>query len=505
MLKYTGHPLVDVGIATIAAFVSKRDSTQLTEADLDQVADYIEDQYVQQPLKSFLSVAFTSNAWFIQDAFNPDKPDLSSEERELRRQKRQTFATHHLRQRSARVGNEDAESDVFLGLPVMTVELSGRLPSGRAARAQIPLTFGDEYINFYPYGTQGLPIAGETSLCLQAFPLGCAKCGGRLLAVHSDNDELTYHFAATFLRENRKAVQLAQAANSAKMPETQFSHRTLLIDTLLRADQMQREAREDEQLFSLTAYHLSNSGQGPGLDIYFLPRQIVGFLRDMYQAEYRTDWSAIVRRAWEVAPTKKGGRTTDQAFTPRRNLLYEDLFGLTDDLNKARRFLRLYLLREALRYARAEQGDPRGSYSLKQEAGLVSWKVTARFLRRIMHMDKERIEEIRKMGDGLADYVSGQNDRRFFRAFFTENRYDYFRTALIKANLAHTRWGNPPVITLDPYIQVFEEGDEMASPTWRLARDLVLIRMVERLYQQGWLGSNVDVIPEEPTEEPASA
>jgi len=83
-------------------------------------------------------------------------------------------------------------------------------------------------------------------------------------------------------------------------------------------------------------------------------------------------------------------------------------------------------------------------------------------------------------------------------------RYDYFRTALIKANLAHVKRGNPPIITLDPYIEVFEEGNELARPDWRLARDLVLIRMVERLYEQGWLGSNVDVIPEPAEEETKS-
>jgi len=93
------------------------------------------------------------------------------------------------------------------------------------------------------------------------------------------NDELTYHFAETFLRENRKAVQLAQAAGSKKMPETRLSHRTLLIDTLL---QVQFKAHdESEQLFSLTAYHLSNSGQGPKLDIYHLPLEITSFLREI--------------------------------------------------------------------------------------------------------------------------------------------------------------------------------------------------------------------------------
>ena len=115
-------------------------------------------------------------------------------------------------------------------------------------------------------------------------------------------------------------------------------------------------------------------------------------------------------------------------------------------------------------------------------------------------MDKERIESIRNLGDQLADYVASQNDRRFFRQFYVEQRYDYFRNALIKANLAYVKRGNPPFITLDPYIEVFEEGDEVAWSQWRLARDLVLIRMVERLYENGWLGGNIDALPDDSEE-----
>lgn len=120
-------------------------------------------------------------------------------------------------------------------------------------------------------------------------------------------------------------------------------------------------------------------------------------------------------------------------------------------------------------------------------------------------MEKDRIEEIRKMGDRLADYVTGENDRRFFRDFFMERRYDNFRTSLIKANVAHVRRGNPPLITLDPYLEVFEAGYEVSRSDWQLARDLVLIRMIERLYQQGWLGAHPDAIPTETDDSAASA
>lgn len=116
-------------------------------------------------------------------------------------------------------------------------------------------------------------------------------------------------------------------------------------------------------------------------------------------------------------------------------------------------------------------------------------------------MEQTRIEEIRKLGDRLAEYVSTENDRKFFQGFLRESRYPYFRSLLLKANLASVRRGHSPLITLDPYITVFEDGDEVARNDWSFARDLVLIRMIERLYETGWLGNNRNVIAVESTEE----
>lgn len=75
MLGYTGHPLYDVGVATVAAFCEKPDPGSVTEADLDRMASFIEREYVQEPLKSALNIAFTNNAWFNQPAFDkqPEK------------------------------------------------------------------------------------------------------------------------------------------------------------------------------------------------------------------------------------------------------------------------------------------------------------------------------------------------------------------------------------------------------------------------------------------------
>lgn len=484
MFEYIGHPYFDVGIATLTAFVGKRDPGRLTTQDLDQVADYITREYVQQPLRSFLTVVFP-NSGFTQPAF-------------FKQPERQRDYAH----RVLRGYKEDVpildEQCVFTGKPAIAVAFGDKegLPLGRAFRQHVPLLTGEDVINFHPYGDSGLPVSGEAILAIQAFPLGCAKSAGRLLAVHSDNPDIIYHFARTFLEQNRKGVQVAQAAKSKKMPESHLKHRTLLIETLLEAEIMRREALQDERSFTITAYHLSNSGQGPALDIYDLPMQTVGFLQFMETAKYRDNWHKIVRRAWEVE-SDQNRKKKKKPFQPTRNWLYEDLFDLPQN---ARRFMRTYFLRTATKYAR-DKTDPRQSYSLNQEVDLVFWEITAQFLRRILNMDQRRVEQIREMGDRLADYVDSQNDRRFFRNFFTLRNYAHLRTELLKANLAYVKQGNPPIVQFEPFVEVFEEGNELARPDWQLARDLVLIRMIEQLHIKGWLGQNKETIEDLTTEE----
>ncbi len=111
-------------------------------------------------------------------------------------------------------------------------------------------------------------------------------------------------------------------------------------------------------------------------------------------------------------------------------------------------------------------------------------------------MQQARIDHIRALGDALAAYVREENDRRFFREFYVLGRYDQLRVALLKANNRHVARGRKPLLTLNGYLSVFEEGEELARADWRLARDLVLIRMIEQLYESGWLGRNEDVIAE---------
>lgn len=69
-MRCGGHPIASVEMATIVSFARCSSLSEITESDLDKVADYIETEYPKNPLKSFLGVAFTSNAWFNQHAFD---------------------------------------------------------------------------------------------------------------------------------------------------------------------------------------------------------------------------------------------------------------------------------------------------------------------------------------------------------------------------------------------------------------------------------------------------
>ena len=496
MLNYTGHPFIDVGVAAATAFVGKRHPEEVTPEDLEKVVKYIEQNYVRPPLRGYLTMAFTSNGWFIQDAFNPEKPGLSEEERTKRRATRDDWANRHLRQWQSLEASQD-ELCVFTSQPAILTTLSGKLPSSRAGRSQIPLLQGDDAINFFTNGDAGLPISGLALLALQFFPLGCAKSGIGLLAIHSDNENLVYKITSRLLKQNINAITLAQAAGDDKLPKASHSLKTLLIEILVEAERERSNAEEDQEPASLSAYNFNN-GKDLDLAIYHLPFEIVRFLQLVHMATFKNAWSQLVQRGWQLSRVKKGKKGENEAIQePWRNYLYEDLFSLPSD---APRFIRTYFLRIP-RWSKNDD-DPRRQYSLRNELDLISWSLVELFLKEVIHMDTTRIEGIRTLGDGLAFYVEKEGGKRFFRSFFTENNPSNFRALLIKANIAHIRNGHPSLFDMETYIDIFEEGYEVMRPDWRLARDLVLMRMIDKL-QHKWLPQNRDAIPEEEPESDA--
>ncbi len=513
LFTYTGHPFVDIGVAAITSFVGKRRPEELTAGDLVAVSRYIEQNYVRQPLRGYLTMAFTQNAWFAQNNYNPERPGLPAEKQAQRQTTRAEWARRHTQQWQTPqafgdAGNEPLEQELcaFTGQRAIAISLSGRLALGRAGRAQIPLMLGDEAINFFANGYPGLPISGTALLALQFFPLACVRCGIGLLAIHSDNELLLYRITNELLARNLKDIVQVQMAQEEHLSTVRkVSVKTLLIETLLNVERQRGRAQEEQAPASITAYNFNN-GKNLGLQLYYLPMEIVDFLRVVRTPTYVEMWDRIVQRGWRQTGSKsrtKGskGQPSEQAGEQQTagkeseegrsyNTLYEDLFALPAG---AARFIHTYFLRIP------RGSDARGPREVLKERDTWGhhWLLVELFLAKVVRMDAERIAQIRTLGDGLATYVrrQGGGGKRFFRLFFTERNPALFRALLIKANIAHKRDGQPSLFDMDTYISVFEEGYEIMQPDWRLARDLVLMRMVDQLTD--WLATNPDAIPQD--------
>lgn len=479
MLNFTGDLFVDVGACAITVFTKGvNHPSQLKEEHLSKIADYIRNNYPKPPLKNYLTMAFTKNAWFTQNGYNPDLPNLTKEKQEERRQKRDLWANRHVQQ--WQVNPEKLfQRGAFIDEPSIEVSLTNSLPKGRAGRGQIPLLSGDSVINFYPNGQKGLPVSGKSLLCIHAFPLAAAQCGMDLLIVHSDNEQIMLEFAQEFWRSNQRKIQMARLDKTIKMAQD-FRPRTLLIRTLQEILKVQEKAQKSKQLFSVTAYLISN-GRDPTLKINPLRKEVVLFIKEVNRDPLRHEWR-LIEQSSEVIKRSKGKGLN-------YNYLFENLFDLP---REAKRFFRNHLLRVTWQLIRHGKTD--------HDLSLL-WKITQLFLWRIMYMQPERIEKIRQLADSLADYVynNPSKGKKFFKEFCNV-KYAHFRMNLIRV-LYDSATKKELAFKSDDFaeifVTVFEFAEYAPHKDWRLARDLIFMRMVELLHNRKWDGfSGEEIIPE---------
>jgi CRISPR-associated protein Cst1 len=471
LLKYTDHPFVDVGAATIAAFAEKRRPEEVTVEDLERLAPYLEEQYQRKYLTGYLTCIFPNSAYV--------NPTSGTE-------KKRAFIDQHL-YNFRDTAPEDSENCGICGEPA----------TGRGFRQHVPMVTGEGVLNFFPSAQPGLSLCPGCMISIAALPLGALRCGGRALIVHADDPELTYHFARKHLERNESLLHLQNLAPDAKFPDAK-QVRTRLIDELRgwtaeEARRSQKAARGRLRPVSLTAYHLTNSGQGPDLDIYHLPAPILTFLLSAEAEPYRETWREIIREAWRLNEKDKDDTTT------YRNFLFDDIFRLPDQWPA---FMRTYFLRRA--YRAAPKDDPRGSYGPGRDLALISWPLTELFLKEVIGMQEHRVKAIRDFGDRVANYIA-ERDPGFWRDFHMAKTYGGLRVRLIRASQAERAAGRPLLIGFDDFITIFEYGEELARPDWRLARDLVLIRVIEQLHARQWFAEHPEALnletPDEDTSE----
>jgi CRISPR-associated protein Cst1 len=492
MLELTNHVLVDVGIHTITAFAGVESPAQVTPQHLDAIADQLAQIYSTGIGRSLSQGIVFPNSGFTQAAF--DGPKLAH--------KRRAWADLVLRghqnldleaivsalekpEYRAMVlrGAADAPPCAFTGKPAYL----------RVSRDMFPMLNGRGVINFGGLGTAGVPVSDLALLAIHAMPLGCVISQGRLLAVESDDPQIAFGIVRRNYEKNIAFLNLAAQGTMMGFPNIS-SFKTRLIDLLVDVIGALSGGDYEYRIPSLTAYHFSNSGQDAKMDIYSLPSSVVAFVREANMGSRRAAWQEIVNRAWQQEKVEQEELQEERPKITRRNFLYEDLFSLPQN---ARAFLRTYILRQPLK---ALKNDVRGTYDLRRESDLVSWEITDLFLRRMMNMEKARIDKIRELGDSLAEHIRQHNDHRLLRELYRATRYPSFRLTLLRA-ISAQRGGDQPLVPFDTYIKVFEENDDLERTDWNLARDLLLIRVFEQLHRANKLDELANALePDSATE-----
>jgi CRISPR-associated protein Cst1 len=357
MLTWTGHPLVDVGIAAITAYSGRSEPAALTEADLTAAADYLARLYTQnRAMRNHIAGMVFHNSPYIQ----------------WRDQELAAYVERTLY--SWRAGAPAlAAACAFCGQP----------SAYRASRRDVPMLNGERYINFNPAGEAGLPVCGACSLALHMLPLGCFKCGGFLLAAHSTDPSITLSLAGQALREIMPALALPDLE---KLPSARYE-KTRLVELLV--SWAVSAAGADGRAAALTGYAFTNSGKKPDVRIFPVSSAVVTFLRAVQRSADGTltaAWTRAAAKAWVERP-----KETDPS--QRQNRFYEALLGLPAN---AREVLRRFII--PVRH----------------------WGLAALFVRSFMNLSEERIDLLRKLGDRFADYAA-QKRSFFFQFARTNN------------------------------------------------------------------------------------
>jgi len=455
--RFIGHPLVDVGVATLCAHAGVTNPQDLTVEAIEAFTREVADRYLNLSMSNFLNSILFPNSGFTNTSRM--KPKFESERHEVVNDLMNLWKDEPSklkRERSALEGD--------------TCSFSGDPATVRMARDYIPLLNSASKINFMPEGVPMLPVSGWCMLAIFIMPMGGLISGNKIWIVHTHDYQKQIELTRKNLVRNRTHLQI-ESVNT--LPRYKFA-RTRLIQDMLDLT----KASNPQKPYPITVYQFVNNNRGAEIEINHLTAPVLRFI-DRARRETPQAWERIVQRAEHLNTQTENA---DGVITyHQQNYFYEDLFNLP---NEAHTFLTRYILRmPRVGQPKGEgKNDPRYTYSPYTDASLISWPLATLFLMEVLEMDKDRIEAIKAVADRIAEYVEKQDERLLNRLFTARKEWD-FRDALIKADKKATQ----PLFSYDEFVMAFFTtiDKEQLRFDWSLARDLMMVRIIEKLYQDG--------------------
>ncbi len=469
MVKYTGNPYVDAGVAVLELRLQKS-CTQFTLDDLVLQAKEIEKEYTKGLWKSYLMVHLPNCAW--------TQKDLSSE-------KNQAYLNKVLESYKPEFPELNRKCG-FCGRPAKIL----------ADRRYVPLLTGETVMSSGSGGIPGLPVCGWCVFAVHFYPFATLKVEGRPLFWWSPDPVWTLRLTSIFAEKLKRVL----AMSSEELPKLRWP-RTQLLQAAREAMEKldNKKLSPTPPLSDITGVHATNYGTDPNFEELRISRGLLEFWREAGQFPA---YQEIERRAWETQEQKakakkkkpknsaeepvKAEPSSEMAEFTRRNYLYEalgDAFRLDDYRDKAKLVAAQFFLRR-----QGKQVEP------------ATIKVTELFLEKVAGMERIRLEAIREIADHIADHlIIGAGERRAADQLVRRKlRLGEFLQFLsyVQRKLSAANKPLPWEKVLNA-LNLESDDDRTASDYW-LVQELVLIRLYERLANSSALAE----LPEPDVPEP---
>lgn len=450
IIKWTGNPFVDCGIAATIAYCQKNSPNEISTLDLQAMKNLLLVVYTKPAWRKSFHNIFTGNCKLLQNAFKTD---------ERRNDEYRIFLDSLISetQELGEIGN--------------CIACGQRNFISRKSKVEIPMTGSGSSKGFFPSATNGADFCEICTFMIQCSPLNYYVCGGaRFLIVHSSSEGIKEAWANETIKEINNQISKNEFTGSLNEGFSNPQNALFEISSKIIRNFKRQFAKEN---VSISIYHFSNYLQNPELYIYEMPSPIFGFVRKTQLDTYRENWQRIVRRGFFFRQKGKQiplnvEKITDEDFKSKKNAVYLDL------LEGKSIIPRFFNRRERKVYS--------------------DFALLKVYLKEVLFMNDQRIETIRKVADEIAAYIKqSPRGKRRLRDLEISVKFRDFCNTLRKISKERIEL-NPekPLFTFDQFAkELFPEGSYQFGDT----RYLILFRLYEQLHD--WLKTQEDIAKDE--------
>lgn|GEM_PF-1202291 len=353
-----------------------------------------------------------------------------------------------------------------------------------ADRSNMPLTGSNTNPNFHSYFSKGIMLCAECLTSLFFLPFAVINAGKCLLVINTLSDDIFKYWMEETL------YKTVHALNSEGMAE---SRKKILSNQLYYlAD---RFSALDENIIrkeSINLYYFTNFGASPECTFITLPKSVILFLKGIKEEKRNIsgdfaaivfsnmmrkdstvleEWNSIIWKNYRKNNAIFDQQKNEYLIKERKNLVTVSREEVSQWYNPI--IEKLINNENILSYLRQAK---------------VSSTLAVYYCLEVLKMDKDRIKVLIQLADKIAGLIEAQ-DKSDILIDLQKSRNPWeFRLALFKAMRLYAKTGKEePLFNTEEYLyKIFPDGEP-----WTDARDLILVRLYEKLHK--WLSNkNID-------------